>query len=196
MATFGVLLLFLSVIGLVIGLIKPTIYKFNNSLLNTNKSIMTRKKVIIGFGSMILVSLILIGISPSDQQSTTPQTTQQTTPSQPTTAQTPPQEQKQEQLGQREIDAKVNYSTTAFKIGNNEDKDWKTCKLELNSHGLSSGYVYRADSIAANDSLIVPFSEFTESDGTRFNVLSTKPQNLSIFCDDVGGQKGWNYFAI
>ncbi len=151
-------------------------------------------------GLLILLSLGLIGLSQSStsqpvlQQSlSTPTDVKGQTSQQASPASSQPQKQ---ESGQRDIDANVNYSSTAFKITNNEDKDWNKCKLEMNSHGFSSGYVYYTDVIKAKDAFIVSFSEFTKGDGTRFNVLDTKPLNLSISCDDVGGQRGWNYFAI
>lgn len=99
--------------------------------------------------------------------------------------------------GEYEIKANVRYSADAFLIENEEPVALSLCRLEMNSPGLfKEGYKFNLSGIAANDSAIVPFNEFTKSDGTRFNPYSTKPQSLSMFCDGVGGKKGWNYFGI
>lgn len=96
---------------------------------------------------------------------------------------------------QRELNVDVGQNTFAFQIKNNEDINWKSCKLTMNSSGLlSNGWSYNLDEIAANDKVIVPYNEFTKNDGTKFDPDTTKAQSLSIFCNDVGnGHTGFNY---
>ncbi len=63
--------------------------------------------------------------------------------------------------------------------------------MELNASGLfDSGWTYTKKLIAANDSIIIPFQEFTKGDGTRFNTDTTKPQSLSMSCLDTGDGRG------
>ncbi len=94
-----------------------------------------------------------------------------------------------------ELDAIVKFNEQAFLITNNEADDWNNCKFELNSGILRGGYTYKQATLTAKDAVIIPFSEFTKRDGTRFNAYSTKPQNVSISCD-VKHTHGFNYFTI
>lgn len=89
-----------------------------------------------------------------------------------------------------ELNGNVTYSTNAFRIENKEDYNWANCKLSINSK-----FDFKSsDGIKANDSLIIPFAEFTK-DGERFNFISNKPESLFISCDTLG-QHRTNYFAI
>lgn len=95
----------------------------------------------------------------------------------------------------QELDANVTYNAIAFKIDNKEDYDWGNCKFEINGKFFGGGYVYKATkNVKANDSLVIPFSEFTQ-DGKRFNFFSEKPEKLFISCD-VMGQHRTNFFGI
>ncbi|QQR77129.1 MAG: hypothetical protein IPJ67_03155 [Candidatus Moraniibacteriota bacterium] len=90
----------------------------------------------------------------------------------------------------QELNGNVTYSTNAFKIDNKEDYNWGNCKISLNSK-----FDFKpSDNIKANDSMIIPFSEFT-NDGERFNFFTNKPEKLFIACDTLG-QHRTNYFAI
>lgn len=97
---------------------------------------------------------------------------------------------------QYELDASVKFNELSFLITNNEDKNWTNCKLEMNSGIIKGGYTYKAEAIPSKDPLIIPFSEFTKGDGTRFNSYDTKPKNVSISCDRVDGEHGFNYFGL
>jgi len=92
----------------------------------------------------------------------------------------------------KDLDASVNYNELAFKIQNNEDKNWVNCRLSLNSK-----YEYRVNGIAKKDSLIISYSDFAKSDGTRFNIFETKVKDLSISCSNEGSTYSrFNYFTI
>ncbi len=94
-----------------------------------------------------------------------------------------------------ELNGKVTYNAVAFKVDNPENYTWTNCKFEINGGTFSSGYTFKsASGIKANDSLIIPFSEFTK-DGKRFNFYEQKPENLFISCD-TNGQHRSNYFTI
>lgn len=95
---------------------------------------------------------------------------------------------------QLELQAEVRFSETAYQITNIEDKDWTDCKLEMNAGLIRGGYVYKVALIQSQDPLIIPFREFTKSDGTRFNSYETKPQSLSISCE-VDGKHGFAYYG-
>jgi len=91
-----------------------------------------------------------------------------------------------------ELDAKVTYNNMAFKIDNNEDRNWTNCKFKVND-----AYEYRADEgINAKDSLIIPYTEFTKKDGTRLNIYLTKAKNMYISCDSEGKNNRYNYFMV
>lgn len=106
------------------------------------------------------------------------------------------QEEAQKAEVTKELDAEVRFSTTAFMIKNKESKDWANCQFVLNGKLLGSDFTYKSsEGIKANDSIIILMSDFTKSDGTMFNVYTTKPKNLFISCD-VGSNHRTGYYAI
>lgn len=95
----------------------------------------------------------------------------------------------------QELDANVTYNAIAFKIDNKENYNWTNCTFKINGKVFSGGYEYKATSgIKANDSLLIPFSEFTK-DSKRFDFFSEKPENLFISCDALEQHRS-NYFGI
>ena len=89
------------------------------------------------------------------------------------------------------LNANVYFTGTQFRISNNDDFDWVDVKFELNSPGLfSSGYILKADQIAANTVYTVGAAQFAMPDGTRFNPFSMKPVSFSIVCA-AGNDKGY-----
>lgn len=94
-----------------------------------------------------------------------------------------------------ELNGNVTYNAVAFKVDNKESYAWANCKFEINGGTFSNGYVFKSSGgIKANDSLIIPFAEFTK-DGERFNFYAQKPENLFISCD-TNSQHRSNYFTI
>ena len=90
-----------------------------------------------------------------------------------------------------ELNADVKFSSSAFQIINNEDKDWVGCKLKLNDK-----YEYKNATIPKKDSLIVSFNSFNKSDGTRFNYFETAPKNLYIgSCQNMSSAR-YGYYGI
>ena len=107
----------------------------------------------------------------------------------PTPAPSP--EQKKTDIPQ-ELDGNVTYSNTAVKVDNNEELNWFNCRFKINST-----YTYATSSgIKAKDSIIIPYSEFTKGDGTRFNNYQMKMNNLYVSCDSEGKSLRYNYFTI
>lgn len=104
-----------------------------------------------------------------------------TTQNEPTPTPTP---------SRRDLNAEVKFNQVAFQITNKEDHAWTDCRLKLNSK-----YEYSTDAVIPQDPLIIPFSEFTKGEGTRFNPYDTKAQNLSISCDSEG-QHLFGYYEI
>lgn len=187
MTTFFALLFLLTLLILPIGLIKPSMF---NKLA---KKEVTRKQAGIGLGTIIIVLLFLIGLtSPSTPADTK---TENSTASKSKTGSTPTNKPAEEP-SQHELDATIKFSEDAFLITNNEDLDWNGCRLEMNSGILRGGYKYSESQITANDSIIIPFREFTKDDGTRFDSYEIVAKNLAISCDNVGGKKGFGYFGI
>lgn len=187
MAELFALLFLITLVLLPIGLLKPTLF---NKLV---KKEVTRKQVGVGFGAIIVLLLFLIGFTapstPVDTKTDDSTASKSKTDSTPTNKPT-------EEPSQHELDATIKFSEDAFLITNNEDKDWKGCRLEMNSGILRGGYKYRESQIIANDSIIIPFREFTKDDGTRFDAYTTAAKNLTISCDNVGGKRGFGYFGL
>jgi len=94
-----------------------------------------------------------------------------------------------------ELNVNVQHDNLNVIIQNNESKDLGNCKLKLNDK-----YVYDATNrylVNAGQEVKIGLSNFTENDGTRFNIYSTKPKYLRIDCDRKDGNSGsadifWN----
>ena len=84
------------------------------------------------------------------------------------------------------MDAAIIFTGTQFIITNKNDYDWTNVKMEINSGIIRSGYVLRANRIAAGRTYTVGASQFAKSDGERFNPFSHKLMNVTITCDDWG----------
>ena len=95
-----------------------------------------------------------------------------------------------------ELDATVRFSGTQFTIKNNDGFDWINAKLEINPGIWADGYEYSAGNIDAGATYTVGAMQFAKSDGTRFNPITIKPQEIRIDADTWRGKAtyfgGWN----
>jgi len=82
------------------------------------------------------------------------------------------------------LNAQVRYVGGLIYIGNNDDFSWTDVKCELNSGLISSGYTYSINTLEAHSNQSISLSQFTKSDGTRFDILSTKPLNIYIHANE------------
>lgn len=115
------------------------------------------------------------------------QSSQTTTPAPATKMEEPKQD------ASKALDAEVRYNATAFQIKNNESKDWTGCRFTINI-GWVSGWVWEGG-IKANDTVIIPYRDFTKGDGTRFDSYPTKVKDLTMSCYVVGTLRT-AYFAM
>jgi len=91
-----------------------------------------------------------------------------------------------------DLNAKVTLSGATLSVTNDDSFDWSEVKFELNSQGLKSGYTYRVATVKAGQTVKLSLSDFTLGDGTRFNVLTTKPLNFGVWCKvPKGGNGSW-----
>lgn len=142
------------------------------------------------------VLMVLAGSSGNKNTSTSPVSQQMEV--KPTELPKPTTQPKPTEPLSYELKAEVAFSDDAFKITNKDEKGWTGCKLELNAGIISGGYTYKYNLFLPDDPIIIAFREFTKGDGTRFNSYETKPQKLTISCDEVGetGKRGFGYFTI
>jgi hypothetical protein len=75
------------------------------------------------------------------------------------------------------LQATVAHVAGRFEITNHDTYGWRNCDLDLNSD-----YSLKGVSIEAEKTITVMAADFTKRDGTRFNVWTTKPQRLFIYC--------------
>jgi len=82
-------------------------------------------------------------------------------------------------------------------ITNAESSDWTSCRLKLNgkynypSKTTDWAPSARIDKIKAGENSYANLNEFTLNDGSRFNIYSTKAQDVSIDCDNGFGYWQW-----
>jgi sRNA-binding protein len=90
------------------------------------------------------------------------------------------------------LDAKVNYGWGGVQLVNNETKDWNGCSIELNNGLFGGGYSSKPPTIVAKDTVIIPWTNFTKGDGTRFSYGSTAPKTIDIHCTVEGNRRHAN----
>lgn len=78
------------------------------------------------------------------------------------------------------LQAIVSHFAGRFEITNNDNYRWGNCDLDLNSD-----YSMKGINVEANETITVMAANFTKQDGTRFNILTTKPLKLFIYCRDT-----------
>lgn len=146
------------------------------------------------------VLMLLAGSSSQDKNTNTPSSSIDTTQqadTKPTEKQKPTEQPKPTEINSYELKAEIRFSDDALLVTNQDEKGWTGCKLEINAGIISGGYSYKTTLILPNDPLIIPFREFTKGDGTRFNAYDTKPQKITISCDEYGetGKRGFGYYT-
>jgi hypothetical protein len=96
-----------------------------------------------------------------------------------------------EKSTQVDLNASIRFDGSQFIIANNDSFDWSNVKFELNSEGLSSGFILEYPLIAAGKTYTVGSMQFAKPDGTRFNPFLMKPVKMVISCDTPDGKRGW-----
>ena len=122
-----------------------------------------------GITLIVVFGVIVIGVAASDSQNA------KTDKSSTNSAITEPDRQRDP----AELKVDVSHDNLNVVITNNESKDLGNCKLKLNND-----YLYSATNrylVNAGQEVKIGLSNFTKSDGTRFNVYQTKPQYLRIY---------------
>lgn len=135
-----------------------------------------------GVSLIIIFSLIVWGAVLSEEPTSSPENqTSKKSSGNKENRQTQPEDP-------AELNVAVSHDNLNVIITNKESKDLGDCKLKLNND-----YLYDATNtylVKAKQTTRIGLSEFTESDGTRFNVHLIKPQYLRIDCDRKQGSRG------
>ncbi|MCW1949657.1 MAG: hypothetical protein KIH89_004440 [Candidatus Shapirobacteria bacterium] len=96
-----------------------------------------------------------------------------------------------------DLQGNIRIDSNQLVITNSESADWTSCKIKLNgkynypSKTTDWAPSARIDKIKASDTAYVNLNEFTLNDGSRFNIYSTKAQDVSIDCDNGFGYWKW-----
>jgi len=92
-----------------------------------------------------------------------------------------------------DLKASVKFSGTQFIITNNNNFDWIDVEITVNPSGfLMRGFVLKTPRMQTGETYTVGAMQFAKADGTRFNPYTTKPQELSIWCNT---SKGKGYYV-
>ncbi len=91
------------------------------------------------------------------------------------------------------LDASVRMvsDVPGIEITNNENVSWNDCKLSLNNDYDRTSVL----KLEPHSPLNNPYSLFTKDDGTRFNILLTKPKSVFISCQ-VNGIERTSYYTF
>ena len=133
---------------------------------------------IMGRGAKFLIIFIIVGVSIAILASLSPKNNTSTT---------------DKRVENKDLAGKANFSDGQFHITNQENEDWKDCYFTINSKYRypTDPMTTRVKLLKSRETLSIGAGEFTLSDGTRFNFLSTKPKDLSASCCDRFGYRSW-----
>ena len=95
-----------------------------------------------------------------------------------------------------QLNASVEGNANVITITNNGKDHMTVCHLNLNSGIIDSGYEYTLGYIESETSETILYSDFVKGDGTRFSFANTKPEQLTIICEDVGGKRGSAVYSL
>jgi hypothetical protein len=80
-----------------------------------------------------------------------------------------------------------------FFVTNENNFDWQNITFSINDMGISSGYYFYSNELKQGGNLDINLMEFAKTDGTRFNILDTKPLTIKIKVYNSLGQSGTYY---
>ncbi len=78
--------------------------------------------------------------------------------------------------------AAMDASPKGLAIKNTDIDDFSNCKVGLNGGFTGSDYETETGRIQKGKSVTIPFPNFASDDGTRFNLLKTKINRISLCC--------------
>ncbi len=85
------------------------------------------------------------------------------------------------------LSASVRDTGIQFVVTNNDSFDWTNVKLEVNPGILTDGYVLRVPRISSGEVYYAGVGLFAKGSGERFNPLTHKAIDFSIWCDTPRG---------
>ena len=88
--------------------------------------------------------------------------------------------------GPKPLNASIARSAAGLAIHNNDTVGWSGCTVYLN-HDYTATY-----NLSPGEN-VLPYSSFTQDDGTRFNYLTTSPTSATVMCSDPPSEYsgGW-----
>ena len=131
--------------------------------------------------SAVLAILLLFGVIPALTVGNNPNSTNTNTSTKTT----------------HDLQGNIRIDNNQLVITNSETADWTSCKIKLNgkynypSKTTDWAPSARIDKIKSAETSTINLSEFTLNDGSRFNIYSTKAQDVSIDCDNGFGYWKW-----
>lgn len=87
-----------------------------------------------------------------------------------------------------ELNAIIGFDGAQFVIQNTDSFDWTNVELGINSKTFSRGYLLEYGKMASGRTYTVSASQFTKSDGQKFNPLTHKPLDITIWADTSAGE--------
>lgn len=88
------------------------------------------------------------------------------------------------------LNAKVAFDGAQLVISNNDPFDWENVKLEIVTGVFGEPFGLSVPKIAAGQAYAVRTTEFRRKDGSRFDPVSTRPQEFWIRCETPGKKNG------
>ena len=93
------------------------------------------------------------------------------------------------------LNISLNPTMEGFELTNNETFVIAVCEVSINSGVIDAGYTYMmGDYLEGGKSRTIPYSEFAKKDGSRFDLVETKPKTMKVTCQEANSQKGYAVF--
>jgi len=81
-----------------------------------------------------------------------------------------------------ELKASVGIEKGYLEVKNLDSFEWRECKISINSGFFDNGYYKKAGTFSSGTNKKISLLEFTNSNGNRFNILSLKPEKVTVRC--------------
>jgi len=147
----------------------------------------------IGITSIFALFVLAGALGGGNEQSTSIVPTPTTQPS--TAKETKPTETPREDNDIIKLNVNIEPTMEGFEITNNETFVIAVCELAINLGILDGGYTYMmGDYLESGKSKVIPYGEFTKKNGTRYNLVETKPKTMKITCQEANSKKGYAVF--
>ncbi|MBI2589949.1 hypothetical protein HYW32_02930 [Candidatus Berkelbacteria bacterium] len=90
----------------------------------------------------------------------------------------------------RVLAAHVDWTSTDFRVANQDSINWQRCKLEVNAAQFDTGYSVFVDQIKIGETLAIPHDSLQAKNGAVYNYSTNPPHRFTIRCQNADTRMG------